>query len=89
MAEVAKLVGMETREYMKDGKPAVFCGLHFVHLENSVRGVVGCQVESVSCPRDFDPSLLEIGHVYELNYEIYDTKNGKAARLVDFTPVEG
>lgn len=88
MATVAKLVGMEKREYMKDGKPQVFCGLHLVHLEGSSRDVQGSKVETVSCPRDLSPDLLELGSMYQLDYEIYDTKNGKAARLVDLIPVE-
>ena len=56
MAVEAKLVGMEVRDYKgQDGKQHTFCGLHLVHLEDSVRGVKGSKVESVSCPRDIDP----------------------------------
>lgn len=90
MAEVARLVGMEKREYMdKDKKPRVYCGLHLVYVEDSQRGVQGSKVEAVSCPRDLDPALLEMNHLYQLDYEMYDTRNGKAARLVDLIPVEG
>lgn len=89
MAEVAKLVGMEMREYMgQDGRQRQFCGLHLVHVEDSVRSVKGSKVEAVSCPRDIDPRTLELGTTYKLEYEMYDTKNGKAARLVDLLPVE-
>ncbi len=89
MAEVAKLVGVEMREYMgKDGKQKQFCGLHLVHVEGTVRGVKGCKVEAVSCPREIDPGTLELGATYQMEYETYDTKNGKAARLVDLLPVE-
>lgn len=89
MAEVAKLVGMEVRDYTgQDGRQRQFCGLHLVHVEDTVRSVKGCKVESVSCPRDVDPRTLEIGVTYELGYEMFDTKNGKAARLVDLLPVE-
>lgn len=83
-SEVAKLVGLEQRDYMgQDGRQRQFCGLHLMHLEDSVRGVRGCKVESVSCPREVDPRSLQIGCTYELCYEMYDTRNGKAARLVD------
>lgn len=89
MAEVAKLVGMEVRDYMgQDGRQRQFCGLHLVHVEDTVRSVKGSKVESVSCPRDVDPRMLELGTTYKLEYEMYDTKNGKAARLVDLLPVE-
>lgn len=90
MAEVARLVGMEKREYMdKDKKPRKYCGLHLVYVEGSQRRVTGSKVEVVSCPQEVDPSLLELEHLYELDYETYDTRNGKAARLVDLIPVEG
>ena len=89
MAEVAKLVGMEVRDYTgQDGRQRQFCGLHFVHVEDTVRSVKGSKVEAVSCPRDIDPRTLELGTTYKFEYEMYDTKNGKAARLVDLLPVE-
>ena len=89
MAEVAKLVGMEMRSYTgSDGAQKSFCGLHFCHLEDTVRDVKGCKCENVSCPRELDPATLKIGQTYELVYEIYQTKNGKGARLVDLEPVE-
>lgn len=89
MAEVAKLVGMEIRDYTgQDGKERRFCGLHLVHVEDSVRSVQGCKVEAVSCPREIDFRMLELGATYQMEYEMYDTKNGKAARLVDLLPVE-
>ena len=89
MAEVEKLVGMEVRDYTgQDGRQRQFCGLHLVHVEDTVRSVKGSKVESVSCPREIDPRTLELGRTYKLEYEMYDTKNGKAARLVDLLPVE-
>jgi len=89
MAEVAKLVGMELREYTgQDGRQRQFCGLHLVHVEDTVRSVKGCKVEAVSCPREIDPRTLELGATYQMEYEMYDTRNGKAARLVDLLPVE-
>lgn len=89
MAEVAKLVGMEVREYKgQDGRQRQFCGLHLLHLEDTVRSVKGCKVEAVSCPRDIDLQTLELGTTYKLEYEMYDTKNGKAARLVELLPVD-
>lgn len=89
MAEVAKLVGLEMRDYTgKDGRQRQFCGLHLVHVEDTVRGVKGCKVESVSCPREIDPRTLELGTTYAMEYETYDTRNGKAARLVELSPVE-
>ncbi len=89
MAEVAKLVGVELREYKgQDGKQKQYCGLHLVHLEDTVRSVKGCKVESVSCPRSIDPGTLELGATYQMEYETYDTRNGKAARLVELLPVE-
>ena len=89
MAEVARLVGKEVREYRgQDGRQHIFCGLHLVYLEDSVRGVKGSKVEAVSCPREVDPESLKIGALYQIDYELYSTKNGKAARLVDLLEVE-
>lgn len=89
MNEVAKLEGMELRSYMgSDGKPRQFCGLHFRHLEDTVRDVKGCKCENVSCPREVDPAQLMVGKTYELVYELYQTKNGKCARLVGLEEVE-
>lgn len=89
MATVARLVGMEQRSYKgKDGDQKSFCGLHLMHVEGSVKDVVGSKVETTSCPRDLDPQYLKVGQLYELDYEIYDTKNGKAARLVDLCEVD-
>lgn len=88
MSEVAKLVGKEVRSYEKDGEQKHFVGLHLVHLEGTVSDVEGCKVESVSCPRDVDHRLLEVGTTYELVYSFYDTRQGKMARLVDLKVVD-
>ena len=89
MVEVARLQGIEKRSYKgQDGQEKFFCGLHLLYLEGSVNGVQGSKVESVSCPRTLDPRLLNVGGLYQLSYELYDTKNGKAARLVDLLPVD-
>lgn len=89
MSELAKLVGIEQRSYTgTDGRPREFCGLHLMHLEGTCREVKGCKCESVSCPRDVDPKSLVIGATYELQYEIYQTKNGKGARLCDLLEVD-
>lgn len=89
MAEVAKLVGIEVREYTgQDGKQRRYQGLHLVHVEHTVRDVEGCKVEVVSCPRGVELRTLDLGKAYQMEYEMYDTKNGKMARLVDLLPVE-
>ena len=54
-----------------------------------MRRVNGCKVESVSCPQEINPKKLQLGTLYQLEYETFDTKNGKQARLVDLLPVEG
>lgn len=88
-SEVARLVGMEQRDYKgKDGEKRQFCGLHLVYADGTVRDVKGSKVESLSCPRELDPRSLKIGTLYELIFELYNTKNGKAARLVDLEPVD-
>jgi len=46
-------------------------------------------VEAVSCPRNVDPDRLEVGHLYQLDYELYTMKGQKMARLKDLEPVEG
>ena len=90
MVEVARLVGMEVRDYTgRDGRQRQYNGLHLVHVENSMRGVQGCKVEVVSCPREVDPRKLIIGTMYQMEYETYETKDGKRARLVGLLPVEG
>lgn len=88
MVRVAKLVGMEIREYEKDGKPRQYCGLHLMHLEGSVPEVMGSKVESVTCPRKCNPDNLEIGHLYQLEYDLYTVKGQLMARLDDLLPVE-
>ena len=89
MAEVAKLVGIEVRDFTgQDGRQRQYCGLHLVHLEGSVRRVNGCKVETVSCPREIDPRRLQLEATYQLEYETFETRNGKQARLVDLLPVE-
>ena len=89
-AEVVRLVGIEERSYKgQDGKQRQYCGLHLVHLEESVSGVSGCKVEVLSCPRNVDSKRLVLGSLYQLEYEHYDTKNGKMARVVGLLLVEG
>lgn len=89
MAEVARLVGMEEREYEKDGQKRAYCGLHLVHVEDSHEDVLGSKVEVVSCPHSINSRSLKIGQLYQLDYSIYTTRNGKAARLSALIPVEG
>ncbi len=89
MEQVARLVGMELRDYVKDGQKRRYCGLHLMYVEGSVSDVVGSKVEVVSCPRDVDPNELEVGYLYELQYELYTIKGQKMARLKDLEPVEG
>lgn len=87
--ELARLVGKEVRKYEKDGQNREYCGLHLVYAEGSVDGIEGSKVSSVSCPRKVAPSRLEIGQLYELQYEIYTMKGQTMARLVNLVPVEG
>lgn len=89
MAEVARLVGMELREYEKDGQKKQFCGLHLVYVEGSSGEVIGSRVEVTSCPREIDPDELEVGQLYELGYEHYRMKGQLCARLKTLEPVEG
>lgn len=89
MAEVARLMGIERREYTgSDGQARVFCGLHLCHVEGSSPEVNGSKCENVSCPREVDQKKLKLGALYELGYTIYQTKNGKGARLAELIPVE-
>lgn len=88
MNEVARLVGLEIREYEKDGQKKRFCALHLVYVEDTSGDVIGSKVENVSCPRDVNPDKLEVGHLYELVYEIYSMKGQKMARLKYLNPVE-
>lgn len=87
MANVARLVGMELREYEKDGQKRQFCGLHLMYLEGSQPDVMGCKVEEASCPRSIDPNTLEVGALYEMEYEIYKMKGQTMARLGGLTPI--
>ena len=89
MASVAKLVGMEIRDWETDGKKHTYYGLQLEYVPDSVRGVMGSKVEVVSVPRDVDPNKLEIGHLYELDYRVYELNGKKYASLQDLLPVEG
>ena len=77
MANVARLVGMELRQYEKDGEKKQFCGLHLEYLPDSVQDVKE------------NPDSLEIGQLYELEYEIYKMRGQTMARLAGLNPVEG
>lgn len=87
MAEVVRLMGLEQRSYEKDGQKRTFTGLHVCHVEGGSKEVLGSKCENFSCPRQVDSNSLELNALYELDYEIYDTKTGKAARLVGLIPV--
>lgn len=89
MAYVARLVGMEVREYEKDGQKKQFCGLHLVYVEGSFDEVIGSRVEETSCPRSVDPNSLEVGQLYKLGYEHYKMKGQLCARLKTLDLVEG
>ena len=79
MADVARLVGMEVREYEKDGQKRQFCGLHLMYLEGAYEEVLG----------SVDPDTLTVGQLYELGYEHYKMKGQLCARLKTLDPVEG
>ena len=88
MSEVARLVGMERRNYEKDGQPRQYCGLHLMYVEGSVDGVKGSKVECLSCPREVDPNRLKVGALYDLQYSLFNTGKGKMARLSGLDLVE-
>ena len=90
MSEVARLVGMELRKYVKDGQDRQYCGLHLVHLENEDDGeMLGSRVQELSCPRSVNPDSLEVGHLYALQYEHFKMKGQLMARISGLDPVEG
>lgn len=89
MADVARLVGMELREYEKDGQQKQFCGLHLVYVEGASDEVIGSRVEVTSCPRGIDPNTLEVGQLYELGYDHFRMKGQLCARLKTLERVEG
>ena len=90
MADVARLVGMEVREYEKDGQKKQFCGLHLVHLEDTGdKDMLGSRVQELSCPRNVNPNTLVVGHLYELQYEHFKMKGQLMARVSGLDPVEG
>lgn len=90
MAEVARLVGMELRDYEKDGQKRQYCGLHLVHLENTDdKDMLGSRVQELSCPRNVNPNTLVVGQLYELQYEHFKMKGQLMARVSGLDPVEG
>lgn len=86
--EVARLVGIQCRNYEKDGRQMQYVALHLMYPENADREVDGSKVEVVSCPRNVDPNSLVIGNLYQLCYVLFNTKNGKGARLDNLVPVD-
>lgn len=87
--DVARLVGIEVRDYIgRDGLQKRYTGLHLCYPEGMCDAVKGSKVESVSCPKGVVAGHLEIGKLYQMKYQLFDTKNGKGARLVDLLPVE-
>lgn len=90
MAEVARLVGMELRDYEKDGQKRQYCGLHLVHLEDAGdKDMLGSRVQELSCPRNVNPNTLVVGQLYELQYEHFKMKGQLMARVSGLEPVEG
>ena len=87
MANVARLVGMEIREYEKDGQKKQYCALHLMYLEDSQPDVMGCKVEEASCPREVDPNALNIGTLYELEYTMFRMRGQLCARLSGLVPI--
>lgn len=83
MAAVARLMGIDLRDYEKGGEKKTFCVLHLIHVEGSVKSVKGCKCENTPCPRDLDPHFLVLGGLYQLDYEIYEFKGEQRARLSD------
>ena len=88
MGEIVRLAGVEDVTYEKDGKKGSFTRLHFLYPEGAAKGVEGCKVESVFLPREVDKKTLLLGRSYELVYQLYDTRNGKSARLVGMNLLE-
>ena len=85
MAEVARLVGMELRKYVKDGQGRQYRGLHLVHLENEDDGeMLGSRVQELSCSRSVNPDFLEV-----MQYEHFKMKGQLMARISGLDPVEG
>ena len=89
MTEVARLVGMELREYEKDGKKREICNLHLVYEEGVFRNISGSRVEEVRCPREVEPRRLKLGQLYELVYDKYTFQGQRQERLCGLEPVEG
>lgn len=76
MSKVAKLVGIEARDYTdREGQQRRFCNLHLCYLEGTVPGIKGSMVEALRCPRGVDDRTLKIGQTYELVERSYHTKD--------------
>lgn len=89
MAEVVKLMGIESRDWTDKttGEVKNYTALHVVYEMEDEPIAQGNRVESFSCPRDVNAAKLKIGDLYELEWTHYKTKNGTAARICDLRDV--
>ena len=86
---LVELRGIEKRSYEKDGQQRQFVGLHvsWQDWDGKEDSFIGERCENFSCPRGVDANSLQVGELYEVKYEIYQTKTGKGARVCDLVPV--
>ena len=89
--DVVRLMGYEERYYSdrNTGEQKYYCALHVVYAEegdgSDERPWVGCKVEELSCPKGVNPHSLQVGAMYTLNYQMFNTRNGKMARVSGLT----
>lgn len=89
MEEIVKLVGIEQVEWTdkSTGEAKGFAKLHVMY-EQGGSITAGKKVAVISPPKGFDETSLRIGSLYELQYELFDGKYGKGAKLVGIVPAK-
>lgn len=86
---VVELRGIERRSYVgKDGGQKEFCGLHvcWQDWDGKEDTFLGEKCENFSCPREANPDTLRIGELYEVQFSVFQTKNGLGARVSNLVP---
>ncbi len=84
----AIILGKEIKKYVKDGQEKISRTLHVVsQSKNKTDELEGCKCESIFVPFDI-PEGVNVGVQCDFEYEVFQTKNGSGARLVDITPIQ-
>ena len=84
----AIVIGKEIKKYTKDGQEKTSRTLYVISQpKNQPDGLEGLKSEAIFVPFDI-PAGVDPGVQCDFEYEVFQTKSGSAARLLDITPIQ-